>query len=300
MAGLYGAGPVLIETPDFPTKPSSLLKAATVEPMPDEHYRNGVKFRSPDCGNVAQFFDNCDIPSDPSPKLPTFHNPGTTTPARGWDFYAYLDCRSGPAGSRVLPEEARQSFDRGLPQAIEKAFWTDVLATGASTQLNSGGATPVAVSLVAGVAALEDYMATNFAGQATFHANRGVSAFLRDRHQIIGTPTDQLETILQSKWAFYGGAPNTSPAGVVAANGDFWIYATSQVTFWHSEVDSFPNDERQQWRYGATDLTTVPTNVPTVIVEQHWTPMLYCVQAAVLVFGQNATDIAPGTSPIPL
>lgn len=299
MAGIFGPA-ILVDTPNFDPKPSGLLQAATVLAMPDGHYRNGVLFRAPDCGNVAQFFDNCDTPSDPDPKTPTFHNPGTVTPIHGWDFYTYYDCRTGPDGSTTLVAEAKQGLIRGIPQAVEVAFWTDVLATNASVQLNSGGGTPVAVSLVSGVAALEDYIATHFAGVPTFHATRGASAFLRDHHQVIGQPGDQLETILGSKWAFYGGSVNTSPAGVVAPNGQFWIYATSQVTLWHSEIDTFPLEEAQQWQYGPT-LDTGPLNVPTAIAEQHWTPSNFCVQAAVLVYAQNdadSTHTIAGTIPL--
>lgn len=297
MAGIF-APAILIETPDFEPKPSSLFQAATVLPMPDGHYRNGVKFRAPDCGAASQFTDTCP-PYTGAAKAPTFHNPGEVDAPVGWDLYTYYDCRTGPNGSVELTDQVRQGLERAIPQAVEFAFWRDVLATNASTQLNSGGGTPVAVSLVHGVAALEDYMATNFSGRPTFHAPRGASAFLRDRHQIIGNPGDQLETILGSKWAFYGGGLNTSPAGVAAANGFFWLYATSQVTFWYSEIDTYPTTEAQQWRYGPT-LTTGPTNVPTAIAEQHWTPANFCVQAAVLVFSENLADSTPpATETIP-
>lgn len=300
MAGIF-APAILIDTPNFDPKPSGLLQAATVLAMPDGHYRNGVKFRAPDCGNVAQFFDNCDTPSDPSPKTATFHNPGEVDPIHGWDFYTYYDCRTGPDGSQTLVAEAKQGLTRGIPQAVEAAFWHDVLATSGSHVLNVDSTAANAVSLVAGVAALEDYMATNFAGIATFHATRGASAFLRDRHQIIGQPGDQLLTILGSKWAFYGGSVNTSPAGVVAPDGYFWLYGTSQVTLWHSEIDTFPTDVAQQWRYGPT-LDTGPTNNPTAIAEQHWTPSNFCAQAAVLVYGESLADATrpSSTETIPL
>lgn len=298
MAGIF-APAILIDTPNFDPKPSGLLQAATVLAMPDEHYRNGVKFRAPDCGNVAQFFDNC-VSDDVTPKSATFHNPGEVDPVLGWDFYTYYDCRTGPDGSQTLVAEAKQGLTRGIPQAVEVAFWTDVLATSASHVINAGSAVTDAVSLVSGVAALEDYIATNFAGQATFHATRGASAFLKDHHQVVGNPGDQLETVLGSKWAFYGGSVNTSPAGVVAPNGYFWLYATSQVTLWHSEIDTFPLEEAQQWQYGPT-LDTGPLNVPTAIAEQHWTPSNFCVQAAVLVYAQNLADATPSAAgPIPL
>lgn len=299
MAGIF-APAILIETPKFDPKPSGLLQAATVLSMPSEYYRNGVKFRAPDCGNVSQFFDNCDIPSDPSPKLPTFHNPGEIDPIHGWDFYTYYDCRTGPDGSQTLVAEAKAGLTRGIPQAVEVAFWHDVLANASSHILNAGSASTDAVSLVAGVAALEDYIATNYAGQATFHATRGASAFLKDHRQVVGQPGDQLETVLGSKWAFYGGSVNTSPAGVVAPHGYFWLYATSQVTFWHSEIDTFPLEVAQQWQYGPT-LTTGPLNVPTAIAEQHWTPSNHCVTAAVLVFAESLSNsTASAVGPIPL
>lgn len=270
------APPVVIATPTIIPWRSGLFSAATVLDMPDGHYRNGVIFRSPDCGNVNAFVDAC--PPDPVlPKLPTFPNPGSTEGVGPWTIYAYMNCKGYGDGSlAAMFDEARASLALGAPEAVERLFWIDKLATPASVVLNASSLPADAFTLVGGVAALESYMAANYGGQATFHADRGVSAYAARDMQLVMT-NGVLHTWVGSQWAFYGGSPNTGPDGTPAPDGYTWIYATSQVYLWRSEVDTLPESVDQMLRYDPM------TNEPTAIAEQVWIAATFCAQAAVLV-----------------
>lgn len=271
------APPVLIETPDIVPWRSGLFSAATIIDMPDGHYRNGVKFRAPDCGNVSTFNDACP-PGVVSPKLPTFPNPGQVDGVGPWTIYTYINCRGyGDGSMAAMFDEARAALALGSPKAIEALLWTDLLATPASVVLNASSNTADAFTFTGGVAALESYMAFNFGGRATIHGDRGMSAYAsRDRQVSLGRD-GSLQTIIGTQWAFYGGSPNTSPAGLPAPSGYAWLYATSQVYLWRSEVDVLPDSVDQMLRYDPM------TNEPTAIAEQVWIAADFCAQAAVLV-----------------
>lgn len=274
--------PMRIETPTIRHWAGGLLAVATVLPMPDEHMRNGIYFRAPDCGVVNQFTDLCSTNgSTPgvTPKTATFPNPGTVAGVGPWDLYSYLNCRETTLEAMLPAAEA--SLALGRQKAIELAFWHDALAVPASVVLNVSSLPVDALTVAGGIAALEQYMSYHYAGQATFHAERGLSpyvAFLNEYNVRSGVP----ETVLGSQWAFYGGSPNTSPGGVAAPVGYSWMYATSQVQLWYSSVDVYPGVD-QMIQYGPT-LSTGPTNVPTAIAEQTWVGAVFCTQAAVLVY----------------
>lgn len=279
--------PILIDEPNVVLRGNGLLQTATVLPMPDEHFRNGVLFRTPDCGNVLQFIDLCSTDGTTpavSPKVPTKPNPGTTHGVGPWNLYSYINCRGFGDGSiAAMFPEAVQSLERGTPQAVETAFWTDALVSHAGTHLiNIDQTIGNALCIVGGVAALESYMGSVYAGEIVLHADRGLAAYLRRDHQLLGNVGDTLESILGSKWAFYGGATGDGPGGTAPNPGYAWIYATSDVTIWHSEVDVNPKEESQVFRYGPT-LTTGPINEPTVIAEQTWVAETFCAIAAVQV-----------------
>jgi hypothetical protein len=267
--------PVRIETPPIKQWSGGLLAVATVLPMPSPHYRQGIIFRSPDCGNVGQFFDTC-APYTGAAKAPTFPNPGTVQGHGPWANYAYMNCRGYGDGSlaAMLPE-ARASLKLGTPKRVETEFWTDALAVPASVVLNVSSLAADAFTVAGGIAALEQYMRFHYAGQATLHMEAGVAVYLaalRDLVVVNGVP----QTLLGSQIAFYGGSPNTSPAGVPAPVGYTWIYATSQVTLWYSEIDIYPELD-QMLQYGNQ------INEPTAIAEQVWVGTNFCAQAAVLV-----------------
>lgn len=284
--------PVRIETPPIVHWKNGLLSVATVLPMPNEHYRQGIIYRAPDCGNVSQFVDTC-APYSGAVKAPTFPNPGTVTGVGPWTNYAYMNCRGYGDGSlaAMLPE-AEASLRLGTPKRVETEFWTDALAVPASVVLNAGSVAANAFSVAGGIAALEQYMAAKYAGQATFHMERGLSPYVAELDEFVmvnGVP----QTILGSQIAFYGGSPNTSPAGVVADPGYTWMYATSQVTLWYSDIDIYPEVD-QMLQYGNQ------TNEPTAIAEQVWVATNFCAQAAVLVKATPFTLLGTADAVLPL
>lgn len=283
---------VTIETPTIEHWVGGLLAVATVLPMPNEHYRNGVKFRSPDCGNVQQFTDTC-APFTGIAKVPTFPNPGTTTGVGPWPLYAYMNCKGYGDGSlKAMLPEAEASLKLGTPSAVETAFWHDALAQASSIVLNASSLAADAFSVAGGIAALEQYMRDKYAGRPTIHMEAGLSVYMADLKDLVmvnGVP----QTIIGSNIAFYGGSPNTSPGGVVAPAGYTWMYATSQVTLWYSPIDIYPEPD-QMIQYGNQ------TNEPTAIAEQVWIGANHCAQAAVLVKATPVALLSTADAVVPL
>jgi hypothetical protein len=123
-------------------------------------------------------------------------------------------------------------------------------------------------------------MAACYGGRATFHADRGLVAYLRATRQI-DLVDRHYETALGSKIAFYGGGPNSSPTGVTAPAGYAWMYATSEMTIRRGEIAILPPDAAHRLQYVNADGDM--TNEPFILAERSYVPSIECCAYAVLV-----------------
>lgn len=272
-AGTYGAPPLNVPAPAILPWRFGLLSVANVIDETDDHARNGIFYKSPACtGTVTEWVDDCD--SDlVDPKSPT--GPDDTAYIQGCPFhlYAALNCKTTTLAA--MGEEVLRVFELDEQRAVEAAVWANVLATPAATVLNASSLPADAFPIVGGIAALESAMAECYGGRATFHADRGVAPYFARDFQV-HTEGSAKFSELGSAVAFYGGSPNTSPAGVVAPAGFAWIYATSTLTLRRFPIDVLPEtDQRLQY--------SPLTNEPFVLAERTYVPSVECCTYAVLV-----------------
>jgi len=188
----------------------------------------------------------------------------------GFTVYAGIDCRivgindpAGTASRRLAGVEQR---------LVEEYVWEHMLAVPAAV-LPTGSDT--AVSLKAGIAALEGALGSTYGGVGVIHAPRSLSPYAADRYQII-RDRNKLRTSLDTVWAFGGGyTANTGPDGSEAGVGEQWLYATGTAVVRRGEV-FVPAD----YQSGATNLSL---NDAMVIAERQYVVTLDCPLFAVNV-----------------
>lgn len=273
-AGTYGAPPLVVPAPIVLPWRFGLLSVAAVIDEVDDHARSGIFYKSPACtADVLNWEDDCNS-SLVANKTPTFNGNDAFVQGCPFHLYAALNCRT--TSLEAMGDEVRTVFELGEQRAIETEVWNRVLATPAATVLNASSLIADAFTVVGGVSALESAMAECYGGRATIHGDRGLAAYAsRDRQ--VHTEGSAKYTELGSAFAFYGGSPNTSPAGVSAPAGYAWMYATGTLTLRRFPIDILPNDSNQRLRYDPL------TNEPYVLAERTYVPSVPCCTFATLV-----------------
>lgn len=269
--GGYGVPPLVVPAPAILPWRFGLTSVANIIDETDDHARNGIWYKSPPCvGTVEEFEDDCDSDLVP-PKTPTDTGGDAFIQGCMFTLYSALSCKT--TNLEAMAAEVLAVFEADEQRAVENSVWTRVLATPAATALNGVG---TEFTIVGGIAALESAMAECYGGRATFHMDRGVAAYGARDHQF-HTEGSAKFSELGSSVAFYGGSPNTSPAGVPAAAGFAWMYATSTLTLRRFPIDVLPNDVNQRIQYDPL------TNEPFVLAERTYVPSVECCVFAVLV-----------------
>lgn len=152
-----------------------------------------------------------------------------------FSIFAGLDGTAVGHSEAELIQRGRAVLDLGAQFAAERALWT---GAGGTIGLNAATTTVAAtgLSITAGFAAAEDYLAQHYGGKGLIHAPRLLATFAA-RQQLLrdaGTPrgetgTKKLETVLGTGLVFGGGYNNTGPNAVAPAANHAWIYVTGVV-----------------------------------------------------------------------
>lgn len=222
------AAPLLVPTPALTPPRFGLLSVAQIVSDADLHWQNGTEHvPNPVPSGVTSGVD-----CTPAPLVPA-DDPMTVVadlPLRVWaDFTAK---HPGLTASEIH-ERARLALSVSEGNSVEAAVWS----TAASKIMSAGTATPAgtsAVSLLAGVAALERWLYDVYGGTGVLHVAREVVPYLASA-QVISEKNGRLTTTLGTTVAA-GAYPGTGPTGAAAAAGASWIAATGAVTVRRSEV----------------------------------------------------------------
>lgn len=249
-------------------------------PEADPHWRCGVEYEPYACGKARVEGDRCAAPQPD--KTVDDGVPGASgTPLTVYDGYL---CRlPGRPSPQEIRDRATQKLLLGEQRAVEEAFWTGAaanephLADPDAVVLNAVPlpAAADALHVVAGVAALEGYLAANYPGIGVLHAPRGVATLL-DRHHLVDDQRGTLRTLLGTAVAAGGGyVVNTGPTGDPAPDGTAWIYATGAVVIRRGEIVVNPDTLAAAFNRR--------TNEVEVLAERQYVITRECVLAAVLV-----------------
>lgn len=190
-----------------------------------------------------------------------------TGTADAFTVYAGVDCRI--VGLLDAGAKARRRLAAVEQRLVEQRVWEQQIAI-PSAILATGSAT--AVSLKAGIAALEQVLGDNYGGIGIIHSPEWVTPYLADRYQL-WPDNPRIRTGLGTKWAFGRGYGNAAPDGTPAEANTVWLYATGDATYLRSDV-FVPADVET----GATNLTL---NDALVIAERTYAVALDCPLYAV-------------------
>lgn len=285
------APPVLIEPPQIERYTGGLYAVAPPQLGPvvggsERRWENGVEYQSEICAQTNVWAVTCG--TDPERADKTFDQ--TFAMVEGTPFVSYLGVQCALPGHTLEEYEAsvRNALDLCEQRTIERTFWTgDMgndphLANGVFDAITNPDGVHVldasdvtAVSVVDGIAALEEWLGDNYCGTGILHAPRRVAPYAAAQYQIEGS-NPRLSTALGTHWAFGAGySANTGPDGSEAAAGTAWMYATGQVNIWRSPIWMQPGVLEQAFNRRSNDVE--------LLAERAFVITLECAVAAVRV-----------------
>lgn len=212
----------------------------------DLHELNGTDTVSLSCADSNTWYD-CPVPPQVNPASKTFDRPQVCTYAP-ITVYAGVTCGPTIMGFEEGQARALEQLRLGEQRALEDWYQREVLcayATGVDL-------TPVAgaLSVTAGIGALESWLATNYGGQGVLHIPAGAAAMIsRDR---IVDDFDSPRTLMGNCVVLGAGyASNVGPATlpatgcVTAPAGELWAYITPPVRIRRDQPFLVPNANGQ-------------------------------------------------------
>lgn len=233
---------ILVDSMDCATPLYGLQSVADIIPMTDPHMENGVEWLPFDCNMAEVYCNGCTFPGDTK----TYHPQRPLRVATPFAVYGSWACSPVGFSLEEAQTRARKNLEYGEWRAIERTFWTGVAgATDTEMDLADTGVTdltPVggALSIVSGMAVLEDYLGEFSGCLGTIHAPRGLVSTMGSAFQLM-IGGDTLRTHLGTLIAAGGGYNiNTGPGGATPAVGEVWMYATGPVHIWQGEVFDTP------------------------------------------------------------
>lgn len=276
--------PLYVEAPALTPYAFGLFSAATMPPEPaDPHWMCGIQYEPYACDQAKLIADECE--ADPPPEKAA--DPGVPL-VEGTPFVVYdgFNCSIVGRSEADIIDRARRALTLGEQRAVEEAYWTGSL--GNTPNLANPDAVvlnPVdppgpadALSLAAGLAALENYLASNYGGLGVIHMPRGVATLLTRDGLLCGCggTRGKLTTALGTPVAAGGGyVANTGPDGSPAPPGTAWMYATGRVVIYRSDIVINPDSVAQAFNR--------KTNTVHILAERTYVVAHECVLAAVLV-----------------
>lgn len=180
------------------------------------------------------------VPTRCAQSAKTFDQPMPWQSGFYFAVYGGAHCKSIGLDQAEMKSEIARVFETGESIGIEQAFMAQRFALGPDRDpgagVDSAWLAPVdvnaagAVKPVLGVAKLESYAASTYAGVPTIHIPRSIATLMWGLGAL-QWDGDILRTKLGSKVAAGPGYdyPNTGPDGSPAATGEKWIYATGEV-----------------------------------------------------------------------
>lgn len=225
---------VVVEGPARQALPYGLFSVLTPRSSGgDPHWQNGVIWETLTCEPVLGLGDpSCDTGRDTTgiPKqFAASGLPGAATPFAVYGSYTCTPLGHSPEYAQaqavahlLAREEAR----------VEQAIWSgDLDNTGFITGATSVG---TALSLARGLAALEQWIATEYGSLGVIHVTRDVALLLLGA-QLAVVKGSSLYTALGTPIVAGAGYPGTSPLGAAPAAGSAYLYATPALLGYRSE-----------------------------------------------------------------
>lgn len=252
---MAGARPI-VDAPTF-TPPVYGLWDAVQKPSADAHWRQGVTWIER-CPVGSSTYDEClNVTGTggppPAPPTKTDNVDQTFRGATPFTVFAEFDCSPVGIGdaersaqdalARIENFRVEQIFSTGLaggqtvqfPHLAANASVVDangIVLQSAATTVVTGGTVDVAD----GLGRLEASLASCYGGLGFIHIPKAALPTFAAWNLAVPDGQGGFHTPCGNRLVVGAGYANTSPAGVAAAPGEAWIYATGQVFGWRSDV----------------------------------------------------------------
>lgn len=256
--------PLLVAPP--PTEPfvGGLFAAARFPELPSDGNGNrwecGIQYEAETCAKPIGWHASCDEPRED--KEPTL----TFPLVEGKPFTVILGVQCPLVGYTLeeFERRVRAAFVLCEQRTVEEIFMTSsegnnglagTILEPSDCHVPEGLSTANPLTILGGVAAIEDYMGREYCGTPVIHAPRAIASYAAAKNLVVGG-TGRQTTPLGSRWAFGAGySANVGPDGVPAPDGVAWMYATGAVSIWRSEVWINPDDLRYAFDRRTNDVT---------------------------------------------
>jgi hypothetical protein len=240
--------------PSFTPLRYGLLSAANIIDDPDPHWQQGTVVEIDPCGvPIAITGGPCTI--DGITKSPAVTGGVSLSGAEPFAVYAWVPCAPVGQGDQLerITRRTERLLTNGEARTVEGVFWTGNTENGpaggvhphladdaqlfsdqmgtAQVELQSAatvvtGGSPV--SLVEGLALLEDALAQCYGGEGVIHVPVAAVAHLSNQ-SVVSRQGSQLRTLMGNLVAAYSSGTRHGPTGAEPAAGQAWLYATGAV-----------------------------------------------------------------------
>lgn len=264
-----------VEAPAAKPLPFGLLSAALVVPDADPHLGLGVQYETLACSLAHRTQDACVAEvTQPDPWL-TSDEGQLLVVGDAFYVYALHTCRPVGGGAERIRANARARLDNGFGHGVEEGF--EVSLADADDLTPTPG---TAVHPMAGLAILEEYAASVYAGVPVLHIGRGIGTLLGQLGAVVRQGT-QLQTVQGAAVASGGGYGAAVEVGGATTNdaASRWMRVTGAVVVRRGEPQDYMS------ALPARDVVAPGeyTNDLSSFAQQPVVVTAECINAAVLV-----------------
>jgi hypothetical protein len=230
------APPVLVEGIPRQPLPFGLFSVLTPRPEGDGRWQNGIEWETLTCEPVSgRGAPGCSDDEVIGVPKSLDRNHGEIGEAVPFAVYGHHTC--SPVG--INPARAQELATAHLmareEARVEQALWTGDLGNTPNLQDDATVLTGAAVSAAVALGLLEDFIATEYGNLGVIHITRGAVASLSAAY-LLERSGNKLTTTAGTPVIAGAGYPGSSPAGVAAASGKSWAYASPALAGYRSEV----------------------------------------------------------------
>lgn len=245
----------------------------------DPHEMLGVEWLQGACCSACAWDDPCltgespgEPPESPAAGVKQFCPPVREDADPVTIYYGY-ECNPIGQSRAEAAAMAREGLLLGRQHALEAWVWQRVLMPVAEDLTPPEGA----VSLAAGLAAVEGCMAARYGGQGVVHVPAGAAALLGCCQLAIREGDSGLRSLLGNCFVLGSGyGVNTGPDGAPAPAGEAWLVASGPMVIRQSPPQVLPDGSMQE-------VIDIQTNERMVLAEQTYVPQLSCGACAIRV-----------------
>lgn len=218
---------LIVDAPSEQPYRYGLQSVAIPQPTSDPHWQLGVEWESIATYDPQIWPGTCFVAEPGQQTLPGGAPINVADPV---SIYAGVECDPLGYTEDYIVSRASGILALGWQNAAEQALWGGAGGYAQALTLTAGSPIATGVSMVKGLALLEQWLGNNYNGVGVIHIPRLGGPYLANAHVV--NQGNQLQSVLGTQYVFGGGYENTGPGasgGTAPGTDVLWMYATGQV-----------------------------------------------------------------------